>query len=112
MDSQKADMFLMSNAKYFPTEMMPQIKSALEKADPTRDSHIMMQSYRDPMIMLVVSLFAGSLGVDRFMLGQTGMGILKLVTCGGLGVWTIVDWFLIMGLSRDQNVEKLRSTLR
>lgn len=105
-------MFLMSNSKYFPSEMMPQIKGALEKADSSRDSFIMMQSYRDPMIMLVVSLFAGSLGVDRFMLGQTGMGILKLVTCGGLGIWTIVDWFLIMGLTRDQNVDKLRNTLR
>lgn len=112
MDSQKADMFLMSNAKYFPSEMMHQIKSALEKADPSRDSYIMMQSYRDPMIMLVVSLFAGGLGVDRFMLGQTGLGILKLVTCGGLGIWTIVDWFLVMGLTRDQNVDKLRSSIR
>lgn len=112
MDSQKADMFLMSNTKYFPSEMLPQIKSALEKANPSRDSYIMMQSYRDPMLMLVVSLFAGSLGVDRFMLGQTGLGILKLVTCGGLGIWTIVDWFLIMGLTRDENIEKLKSSIR
>jgi TM2 domain-containing membrane protein YozV len=111
MDSQKADMFLMTNAKYFPAELMPQIKSALERADPSKDSFIMMQSFRDPTILLIVSLVAGSLGVDRFMLGQTGMGILKLITCGGLGIWAIVDWFLIMGITRDENVYKLKSLL-
>jgi TM2 domain-containing membrane protein YozV len=40
------------------------------------------------------------------MLGQTGTGVVKLLTCGGLGVWTIVDWFLIMGLTRDDNFSK------
>lgn len=111
MDSQKAEMFLMTNAKYFPAELMPQIKSALERADSSKDSFIMMQSFRDPTILLIVSLVAGSLGVDRFMLGQTGMGILKLITCGGLGIWAIVDWFLIMGITRDENVYKLKSLL-
>jgi len=111
MDSQKAEMFLMTNAKYFPPELMPQIKSALENAGDIKGSFIMMQSFKDPTIMLIVSLVAGSLGIDRFMLGQTGMGILKLITCGGLGIWTIVDWFLIMGITRDENVFKLKTLL-
>lgn len=101
----------MSNAKYFPSEKLPHIKSALEKVNPDRSTIVLMQSYRDPLLMLLVSLFAGSLGVDRFMLGHTGLGILKLITCGGLGIWAIVDWFLIMDLQRDQNLEKLKQVL-
>ena len=44
---------------------------------------------------------SGYLGIDRFLIGDTGLGIAKLLTCGGLGVWTIIDWFLIMGATSE-----------
>lgn len=40
---------------------------------------------------IILSVLVGSLEVDRFYLGYTGLGILKLLTCGGLGIWTLID---------------------
>lgn len=49
------------------------------------------------------SFFWGTFGVDRLYLGKYGTGILKLITAGGFGLWTIVDLILIMGGSmRDK----------
>ena len=56
-------------------------------------------------------MFVGSLGIDRFYWGDTGLGVIKLLTCGGLGIWTIVDWFLIMGIAREKNFNKAMSVL-
>lgn len=43
---------------------------------------------------LLLSIFVGGLGVDRFYVGHVGLGVAKLLTFGGLGVWALVDLIL------------------
>jgi TM2 domain-containing membrane protein YozV len=61
---------------------------------------------KDRTIALVLGLVLGGLGVDRFYVGDTGLGILKLLTAGLCGVMVIADWFLIMGRADDYNRAK------
>ena len=42
-----------------------------------------------------MSIIFGWIGVDRFMMGKVGTGLLKLITLGGLGVWWLIDLILI-----------------
>ena len=44
---------------------------------------------------LILSILLGGLGIDRFYLGYTGLGILKLITGGGFGIWWLIDLIMI-----------------
>ena len=52
-------------------------------------------STKEWLTTLLLSIFAGSLGVDRFYMGYTGLGIIKLLTFGGCGVWSLIDMIMI-----------------
>ena len=111
MDSQKVDMFIMTTGKYFESHQIPIIRDRLMQADDSKWVMIQTFQFKDPTVSLIVSLLAGTLGIDRFIIGDTGLGVGKLLTCGGLGIWAIIDWFLIMGATREKNFAKLQQVL-
>jgi len=47
------------------------------------------------ILALIMSIVFGELGVDRFIMGHVGLGILKLITLGGCGIWWLIDVILI-----------------
>lgn len=111
MDSQKVDMFIMSNGKFFEANQLGVIRDQLIKLDDSKWPNIQMMQFKDPTTSIIVSILAGSLGIDRFMIGDTGLGIGKLLTCGGLGIWAIIDWFMIMDATRQKNLTQLQQVL-
>ncbi|HMP98294.1 MAG TPA: TM2 domain-containing protein [Cyclobacteriaceae bacterium] len=111
MDAQKVDMFIMSNSKFFESHHVMKIRERLLEIDDSKWGMVQTLQFKDPTIILVISILAGSLGIDRFMIGDTGLGIGKLITCGGFGIWAIIDWFLIMGATKEKNQTKIQQVL-
>jgi TM2 domain-containing membrane protein YozV len=65
-------------------------------------------SEKSQAIAFILSFIVGGFGVDRFYLGQIGLGILKLVTLGGLGIWSFIDMLVIgCGAMRDKEGRSL-----
>ncbi len=111
MDSQKVDLFIMTNNKFFESYQVPHIRQKLLNADESKWDIIQTLQFKYPTTCLIISLLGGALGIDRFYIGDTGLGVAKLITCGGLGIWTIIDLFLIMGAAREKNISKLQQVL-
>jgi TM2 domain-containing membrane protein YozV len=57
------------------------------------------------ILTLIMSIIFGSLGVDRFIMGHVGLGILKLITFGGCGIWWLVDLILIATKHNFEGIE-------
>jgi len=111
MEAQKVDMFIMTNAKYFESYQIAGIRDRLIALDDSKWAMISTVQLKDPTISLIVSILAGPFGIDRFLIGDTGLGIFKLLTCGGFYIWTVIDWFLIMGATREKNMQKIQQLL-
>jgi hypothetical protein len=111
MQQDKADIFIMTNSKYFPPEKIFLLKEKIMAQDDSRVTLLSSIEFKDPMTLLLISIFLGSFGVDRFMLGDVGLGIVKLLTFGGCGIWTIIDWFLIQQKTRETNFNEIMMRL-
>ena len=111
MDAQKVDMFIMANGKYFSEEKISFIRTRLLELDDPKRAQISSLHFQSPTVALVLSIFLGCYGIDRFYIGHIGLGVGKLLTCGGIGIWALIDWFLILGATRNENLKKLELLL-
>jgi TM2 domain-containing membrane protein YozV len=111
MDALKADMFIMAYGKYFESHHIAQIRERLLMMDESKWVLIQSIPLKDPQTSLIISIFLGAYGIDRFYIGDTGIGIAKLLTCGGVGIWAIIDWFNIQSATRHKNFEKIQQFL-
>lgn len=109
MSISQADLFLANKASFFPQESITTIREMLATLE---DEDIMILNtldFKDPSMLLVISIVGGTFGIDRFLLGDTGMGILKLLTGGLCGILTIYDWFVVQDNCKKQNLQMLLS---
>ena len=107
MTQEKVETFLLANAKYFPVEKMMAVKEKLLSIPEEKTISLQSIEFKEPTTMLLVSILLGSWGVDRFMEGNVGMGVLKLLTGGVCGIMTIYDWCTISKRTRESNFNKL-----
>ena len=99
-----------ANVEKFALESEEAIRQRLVSAD-EGTALAAFALLKSPTTVLLVSIFLGALGIDRFMLGQKVAGVLKLITAGGCGIWTITDWFTASDRTKAYNTKLLLSLL-
>lgn len=112
MDNNKVDMFINTVNGKFESHDLMSVKEQLEKADENKYSRVQVVGYKNPTTMIIIAFFLGGLGIDRFMLGQVGLGVLKILTIGGLGVWAIIDVFTASARTKRYNYNQFVNAVR
>jgi len=73
------------------------------------DTSLQQYSRKEFVPAVLLCFFLGGLGVHRFYLGKIGTGILMLLTLGGLGIWTLIDFVrIVIGSMTDKDGLPLR----
>ena len=103
--------FILENQNKFNTVDLMTIKKALDKMSDQDLIRLNGVNFKDPTVALILSALVGGWGVDRFYIGDIGLGVLKLITGGGLGVWWIVDLFVITGKTKENNINNFHEAI-
>ena len=107
MEQSKIDWFVANNAGKLTDDKMQLVTEKLKTMSDDKFALIQSTSLKNPTLIWVISFFFGGLGIDRFMVGSVGAGVIKLITFGGFGLWWLIDLFLIAGKARECNFNKL-----
>jgi TM2 domain-containing membrane protein YozV len=95
------------NQRAYTLELL-QLASAVPSGNRQAFMTAFQASEKNPVVLFGFNIFLGALGVDRFLVGDILAGVLKLLTLGGLGLWQLIDCFLIGSRARNKNLELAR----
>lgn len=100
--------FLMKNGECFETFRLPEIQKRLEAVDDSSSGVVLGLSLQKPTIILIIAIL---LGWERFLLDDIALGIVKIITCYGCGIWWLIDIFTAKKRTYDYNYKKLNEAL-
>lgn len=90
MNPQLVQQFLLQNGSCFDPLQLPVIQERLAEVDDAKSANILGANFQNPTVILIIAIL---LGWERFFLDDIGLGILKVLTCYGVGIWWLVDIF-------------------
>lgn len=95
-----------------PSEKQILFKSALKKADDSAYENLAAVSTKSATTTVLLSIFLGWLGIDRFYIGDTGLGVAKLLL-GWMtaGIWPFIDIFFSYKKAKEKNLQALLMAL-
>ena len=97
--------WLIANQKKFDQQSLVLIRQKMANMTDEKAALVCSVQLKDPMTFVLITWFVGIFGVHRFMLGEVGMGVFELLTCGCCGILSIIDLFTIMGKVRKANFD-------
>lgn len=102
---EQINLFTSTKGRWFKPEQLEAVKNHLANLDEATLKSALFANYRDPEIMMVWAI----LGIDRFFLDDIPLGILKIVTGGGTGVWWMIDLFSVKRRTFEYNYKLVTS---
>ena len=105
--------FLIENKKYLSQQRIYDVKENLSSLNDEQLEQVEWIQFKDPIVMLLIAIFLGQFRVDRFMLGDKGKGVLKLVLMFLLvgWIWWIIDLFTINERTYEYNYNTFLETI-
>lgn len=120
--------YIVSKSSYLPSDKLLLLQRELEDLDEGALNALMMVELRQPVIALILAIFFGEFGVDRFYIGNKELGLAKLIAFGisfvtlfiliglllfmGLYLWKFIDCFLIMKACKEANYQRLMAQIQ
>lgn len=103
MERDQINLFLACNADKFEPSALMSIKGMLEKMSDDKIVALASVNYTDPTLILVVAIL---LGWERLFMNDIALGILKILTCYGFGIWWLIDIFTATSRARRYNFQR------
>ena len=103
MEQQKVDLFIGLNNENFNLQDLMTIKQKLEHMNDSEFFLIQGTTFQKPTTILLIAIL---LGWERFWLDEIGLGILKIITCYGCGIWWLIDIFSAKDRAKKYNFKK------
>ena len=100
--------FFTAKSNCFPSEHLEEISELLSRASEEQLTEL-NKKIKSPVAMTLIALFLGNFGIDRFILGDILMGVIKLLTYGGFSILTIYDVCTTASRVREKNFQAILS---